>query len=104
MQLMNCSGLTDPVDPTDALLDPRRRPRQLEMNNEPAPLLKIESFARSISGQQNSRPAGRECVNGRGALRGCQAAVQLASAECHQFVLERSQGVAILGEDDGRLA
>ena len=101
---MNCSGLAYPVDATDALLDARRRPRQLEMNNEPASPLKIESFARCIGGQQYSRSAGRECVNGGGALRGGQAAVQLTRAECPQFVLESSQGVAILGEDDRRLA
>jgi hypothetical protein len=48
--------LTDPIDAADALLEPHRVPRQLEVDDEAAASVKVEAFCGGVGGEQN--PAG----------------------------------------------
>ena len=103
MHLVDDSRLADPIDATDALLDAGGRPRHLEMHNETTAVLEVQSLARSISGEQYCRRPRGELLNGVGALRSCQTAVELAGPEAAQKAAEFSEGVAVFGEDDRRL-
>src|SRR5687767_15885018 len=78
MQLVNDSRLTDAIDASDALLDSGGGPWNLQMNDHPAPLLEVQSFAGGIGCQQHPAAAAGELTDYRGPLRGGQATVQHA--------------------------
>ncbi len=42
------AALAESIDAADALLEPQRIPRQLEIDHEPAAMMQIESLARGI--------------------------------------------------------
>ena len=67
------AALADPVDASDALLEPHRIPRQLQVDDESARLLEIESLARGIGREQQAAAAARELLDGRQALVARQA-------------------------------
>ena len=63
MQLVNDAGLTDAVDTSDTLFDPRRGPRNLQMNHQPAPLLEVQPFAGRIGCEQHPPGAAGELLD-----------------------------------------
>jgi len=48
---VHAAALAETIDPSDALLDTKRRPRQLEVHNQSAAVMKIQAFARRIRGE-----------------------------------------------------
>src|SRR5687768_2994456 len=100
MDLMNRSCLPDAIDASDTLLNTGWRPRHLEMHDEPAPLLKVQSLAGRVGGEQHLRRAGGEGVNNLGPFGGGETSMQLTGGETCQLASECGQRVPILGEDD----
>jgi hypothetical protein len=49
---VDAAGLSDPFDTTDSLFETKRRPWQLEVDHQPATLLKVEPFAGGIRGEE----------------------------------------------------
>ena len=45
--------LAEPVDAAHPLLEPKRVPRQLEVDHQPAPPMQVEAFAGGVGGQQH---------------------------------------------------
>ena len=54
---MDLPLLADPIHAAASLVQPRRRPRQLEMNHQPAAMVEVEPLGGGIGrDQQRSRP------------------------------------------------
>ena len=96
-------ALTDPVDPADALLQAHGIPWQLEVDDETARALKIQSFRGGIGCEEKARAASRELVDGGRAFVATHSAMQRQTrkAERRSHVLQR---VPVFGEDNRRLA
>ena len=60
VKCMDATGLPDALDPPDSLLEPNRRPWQLEVHHQPASSLQVESLAGRIGCKQQPRGAVRE--------------------------------------------
>src|SRR5688572_27348369 len=104
MYLVNRARLAYPIDSAHALLDARRRPRHFEMNHQPAAVVKVQTLAGCVGGQEHTSLAGGERANGGGAFERGQTAMQLTRAESRQTALQHDKSVAILGEDNRRLS
>src|SRR4029077_5800810 len=53
-------ALTDTIDPSDALLEAHRIPGELEVDDEPAGVVEVESFACCVGGEQHGPRLARE--------------------------------------------
>src|SRR6188474_2737890 len=100
MDLMNRSSLPDAIDAADTLLNTGWRPGDLEMNNEAALLLKVQSLAGRVGGEKYLRRARVECVDDVGPFGRRQTSMQLTGVDTCQRARECGQRVPILGEDD----
>ena len=87
--------LTDSVDASDALLQAHRCPRQLEIHNQAAAALQVQSLARRVGGQQQRCSASREPRCDVLTLRRCQAAVQQERGIPRECIGERAERVAV---------
>ena len=56
--------LSEPIDAADALLEPQRIPRQLDVDDEPAAVMQVQPFAGRIGRDQHIGAAGVERVDG----------------------------------------
>ncbi len=63
------------IDPADTLFEPDRVPRQLEVHDQAAARLQVESVRRGVGGQQHVGAAARECVHRVGPRGEIQATV-----------------------------
>ena len=72
--------LAEPIDTADALLEPERIPRQLDVDHEPAAMMQVESFAGGIGRDEDVDAAVVERVHRRSPLFGRHAAVDEADA------------------------
>src|SRR5436190_7302641 len=72
--------LPDPIDTADALLEPQRIPWQLDIDDQPALMMKIQSFAGGIGGGEHVEVAIVERVNRRSTHIGRHAAMNGADA------------------------
>src|SRR5437764_12665074 len=105
MNRMHVPRLSEPVDPANALFQPNGVPRELEVYDEPAAKLQVQSLGSGIGGEQKVRGAGVERVDGAGPFgRGQSAMEHRNPPETSQRSLEHRERVAILGEHDDRLA
>src|SRR5881394_2620649 len=86
--------LPDPIDTADALLEPQRIPWQLDIDDQPALMMKIQSFAGGIGGGEHVEVATVASVKRRSTHIAGDAQRDTRGVE----------GVAILGEDDRGLA
>ena len=101
---MHAPLLPEPIDPADALLQPLRRPGELEIDHEPAAIVEIEALAGRVGREEHRGAARRELAEHVGALASRQAAVQPERCEIDECRREMLQRVAVLGEDEHRLA
>ena len=67
--------LADAVHPPDALRQRRRRPRQVEMDDEPAPRLQVQSFRGRIRRNEDACIATRESPDGVATANAVEATV-----------------------------
>jgi hypothetical protein len=95
--------LTDTIDTADALFQAYRIPRQLEIDHQAATVLEIEALASRIGGQHDAGTATVEAVDGSRALEAIHCAVEHDSVGANPSP-KRYERVAILGEDNDRLA
>ena len=70
------AGLADAIDATDALLNPRGSPGQLETHDPSSPILKVQSLAGHIRREKHRRVATLKAIDCGGALDGRLAAVE----------------------------
>ncbi len=47
------AALAESIDAADALLEPQRIPRQLDIDDEPATMMQVQAFARRIGRDQH---------------------------------------------------
>ena len=105
VQGVDAAGLAEPIDAPDALLEPGRRPGQLEVDHPAAPRLEVQALARRVGRDQHAGLAGVEARERTRALLARQRAVQT----CHgrdpgDRFRHALEGVAVLREHDRRLA
>src|SRR5436309_14236730 len=62
MKHMNRALLADAIDPADPLLQTHRIPRQLEIDDDPAALMEVESLAGGVGREQHRAAAADELV------------------------------------------
>ena len=102
---MHRSLLADPIEPADALLEAHGVPGQIEVHDEAAPGLEIETMRRGVGGEQEVGRAPGE----RGDRGGSRSPVHPAVDDHDTRALAEKtghvrEGVAVFGEDDGRFA
>src|SRR6185503_15573910 len=68
--------LTDAVDAADALLEPHRIPRQLEVDDQAASPMQVEPLRSRVGGKKKRRGGTREFAQRRGAFLATEAAVE----------------------------
>ncbi len=61
-------ALTDAIEPTDSLRQTPRRPRHVDVHDEAAPLVEVESLCGGVCCQQHVGVTGTEAVGGQLAL------------------------------------
>ena len=95
--------LAEAVDSADALFEPNRIPRKLEIDDKAASRLKVESFGARICCQQKVGDAGIERVNSGSSFDGRQTTMQQCDAPKRpQCVFEHGERVSILGKHHRR--
>ena len=72
--------LSEPVDAADALFEPQRVPRQLDVDDEPAAMMQVESLAGGIGRHQHLDASVVERIHRRTPLLGWQTAMDDADA------------------------
>ena len=95
--------LSQPVDAADALLQALRCPGELQIDDETATVVEIESFACGVRCEEQRRVARRELPKNVQALARGKATVQLQWCEAGKRSGEMMQRVAVLGEHQDRL-
>ena len=60
---VNAALLAEPIDAADALLEPQRIPRQLDIDDQPAAMMQVQSFTRGIGRDQHFETAAIERVD-----------------------------------------
>src|SRR5580765_7363445 len=102
MDGVNGPCLAEAVDAPDALFQTDRIPRQLEIDDQTAPALKVQPFGPGVSGQQEIRAACRERLNRRLAFVSCQTAVEQhrLPETGGQILCEPHQRVPVFGKYD----
>ena len=70
MNRMHGAGLTEPIDPADALFEANGVPWELEVHNQAAARLQVQSFGSGIRSKQKVRLAAVERVDGPVSLGG----------------------------------
>ena len=99
------TALAESIDPADALLEPQRIPRQLEIDHDAAAMMKIEALTRGVGGDQHINRALVERVDGGSAEIGRHTAVNRGcSPRRGQRLQHRVEAVAVFGEDHHRFA
>jgi hypothetical protein len=100
---MHPLALPKTIHAADALLEPQRRPGQLEVDDQAAALLKIESLACGVGCQQQTRPALSELSERLRPFKRREATVQNHGRKAVNVCGKPRERIAILGEDDGWL-
>ena len=77
---MDSPALADAIDPTVALFQPPRVPRQLEVDHHPARVMKIQAFTSGVRGQEDSTAACRKVRESRRSLGAIETAMKHACA------------------------
>jgi hypothetical protein len=98
------SLLPEALDSSDALLESDRRPGQLEVDHQPASMVKIQSFAGGVCRQQYSHVAADKTAQNVLPLGAGHTSVKLQRCKVVEVLGQTMECVAVLGEDDGRLA
>jgi hypothetical protein len=65
MHCVHTAALTDSIDATCALFEPNGVPWQLEVDHEPAALMKIQSLAAGVGGDEDGMLPAREACDHR---------------------------------------
>lgn len=95
--------LAEAVDSADALFEPNRIPRKLEIDDKAASRLKVESLGARIRCQQQIGDAGIERVNSGSSFHGRQPTMQQCDAPKRpQCFFEHGERVSILGKHHRR--
>jgi hypothetical protein len=97
---VNAAGLSETIDPSDALLEPHRCPWQLEVHHEATPVVQVKAFTGRISREQNAAACRRELPQHFDAFTRTQSTVKLEWSELRKIRGEMQKGVAVLGEDE----
>ena len=94
---VNPTVLSNAIDAADALLEAHRVPWQLEVDDDPAVVVKVQPFAGCVGGEQNA--ALPECGD---CLSTCVARERPVKNVCSRCdtVADMCQRVAILRKDD----
>jgi hypothetical protein len=96
------AALTDAIDTADALLDAHRIPRELEVDDEPAVMVKVETLRCRVGCQQQP-----ERIAGERREHGCSLVARQAAVKHEGRVWERLadmlKRVPVLGEHHSRL-
>jgi hypothetical protein len=100
---MDGTALADSFNTPDSLLQSKRRPWQLEVDDQAAAAMQVQSLAGRIRRQQQSCVAVGEALNCCAALRRRHPAMQLNRVEVGEALGEANERVAILGENECRL-
>src|SRR5262245_16154563 len=102
---MNAPRLADAIDAPDSLFEPQGIPRQLQVDHEPAAMLKVQALASRVGGEQHLRLAGIESIDRASSRVDRQPTVNDVSlvhrVERGSHRLER---VPIFGEEDDGFA
>src|SRR6476469_2592355 len=97
MKGVDAPSLTNPIDATDSLLEPHWIPWQFEIHHDPAVVMKIQSLAGGIGGEQQATlPELGEC---RSSFFTRETAVKMRSVG-RDMVADMGEGVAIFREND----
>jgi len=104
MHRVHATRLPDALDAADSLLHAEWCPRQLEIDHKAAAVLKVESLAGGIGGEQQPGRAVREAAEVVATFERRQAAMQHDRLEILQLRCKPRERVAVLGEYDRRLA
>ena len=67
---VNRTSLSDAIDSSDSLLDPRRCPGELEADDPSRTVLQVQSLTGDIGREKHRHAAGAELADGGGALSG----------------------------------
>ena len=70
---MNTSRLSDTLHAADSLFEAKRRPWQLEIDHQPATLVKVEPLAGRIGGKKNASCTARKTAQTLATLGRCQS-------------------------------
>jgi hypothetical protein len=95
--------LPEPLDAADALLEADRRPWQLEIDDQPAPVMEVQPFAGRVGRQQQARFARHESSKCLVSLAARQPSMQLGGREVAEVVRQATKRVAIFSEHNRRL-
>ena len=101
---MHAARLPEAIDTADALLEAERRPWQLEVHDEPAAVMEIETFARCVGREKHHRFARRETAQRIEAFASTEPAMQLQRRDVRELRGQMVKRVAVLGEDNYGLA
>src|ERR1041384_8023055 len=100
---MHAATLSKSIDAADALLQARRRPRQLEVHDKAASMMEIEPFACGVGRQEHNRLARRESAEDIVAFACAEPAMELERCNGGELSGRMVKRVAVLGEDKDRL-
>ena len=104
MHSVNAPRLSEAFNASNPLLQTYRRPRQLEVDHQPASVMKVETFAGCVGGEQQASVAADELRQDLLPLAGRHSPVQLHGRQVAQVVRELMKRVAVLGEHNGWFA
>jgi hypothetical protein len=97
-------GLADPIDSAGSLLQPERRPRQLEVYDEAASMVKIETLAGGVGREQQPHRTGGELSQGVRSLSRRQATVKTHERDARQRRRDVLERVAVFRKHDCRFS
>jgi hypothetical protein len=102
---VNPAVLADAVDPANALFEPHGIPRELEIDDKAAPLLKIQSFAGRVSGNEHVRLSRGELADCLVTRLAIETPVKKGDATSgSRLAGDRGQSVAVLRKHDAGLS
>src|SRR5262245_46000846 len=101
MKGMNGALLSNAIHAANALLEPHRVPRKLEIDDHPAAMMQVKSFAGRICREQQSCGAAGERIDGSQPVATRQPAMQL---QCRfgKLAGEPCERVPVFRENDRR--
>ena len=91
---VNASRLPDSVDPADALLEPQRIPRQLEIDDDAAAMMEIQPLAGGVRGNEHVERAVVEGIDGGSPEIGRHAAMNRADSRRARARLQTASRVS----------
>ena len=99
MKRMDRSALSDAIHASCTLLEPHRVPRQLQVDDHPAVMMKIEPFSCRVRGQKDRVPSACKLLERQSPFAAGETAVKHRTGK-RQTAPQVQERVAILGEDD----